>query len=238
MDHWDPFLINSLSSTRPIILLDYAGVGQGTGQVASSIKDMASNVIQFLSLINLKGVDVLGFSIGGLVAPLVYLDGPAGMVRKLVIAGSSASAGEDIISHSPEQNEEVGKLAGGPQVLYEGGIGRLFFGPSEASQEAGRAFWERIHERGPATSGEERSKFLSEDYVDGGAGIQAMAGALEGFNSLEKRDEGSYDRLKDIKVPTFVAQGSNDFMIPSYNSKHTTLLCPKTSPGISNSGII
>jgi pimeloyl-ACP methyl ester carboxylesterase len=218
MDHWDPLLVNAIAETRPVILFDNAGIGQSSGPVADTMKSMAANVIQFLDLIGLKQVDILGFSIGGFIAPLVYLNGPTGLVRKLIIAGSSTSAGEDVISHSEKQEEEVSKLAGAPQIPYEGCIGRLFFLPSESSQKAGRAFWERAHERGPASSGEERSKFVSEDYADGGAGLKAMVAARNSFRELENRADGSYDRLADIKIPVFIAQGSDDFMLPTYNS--------------------
>lgn len=114
MDFWDPLLVNSIAAERPVILFDNAGVGKSTGTVPSTAREMAKHVIKFLELIQVKEVDVLGFSMGGFIAPLVHLDGPAGLVRKLVIAGSGPSAGEGVVNHSEEQNNEVGRLAGQP----------------------------------------------------------------------------------------------------------------------------
>ena len=88
MDYWDPLLINTLAASRPVILFDNAGVGQSSGNVANTIKGMAQHVIDFLSLIKAKEIDLLGFSMGGQVAQLVSLNAPSGLVRKLIIAGS------------------------------------------------------------------------------------------------------------------------------------------------------
>lgn len=218
MDFWDPLLVNSIAAERPVILFDNAGVGKSTGTVPPTVREMAKHVIKFLDIIQVKQVDILGFSMGGFIAPLVHLDGPAGLVRKLVIAGSGPSAGEGIANHSQEQNQEVGRLAGQPTPAFDDGLDKLFFAPTPTSQAAGKAYWNRIHERDLSTSGEERSKFVSWGYEDGGAGLQSMVAALGAWGDVASRADGDFDRLADIKVPTFISQGNNDFMIPTANS--------------------
>ena len=218
MDFWDPLLVNSIAAHREVILFDNAGVGQSTGTVPPTVKEMAQHVIRFLELIHVKELDVLGFSMGGFIAPLVHLDGPQGLVRKLVIAGSGPSAGEGVLRHSDEQNAEVGRLAGQPTPAFDDGLDKLFFAPTPTSQAAGQAFWRRMQERNKATSGEDRSNFVSWGYADGGAGVTAMVAALGAWGNPENRADGDYDRLAHISVPTFVGQGSNDFMIPTVNS--------------------
>ena len=94
----------------------------------------------------------------------------------------------------------------------------MFFYPSDSALAAGQAWWKRAHERNRDTSGEERSKFVSTNYEDGGAGIKAMGEAGSAFSDLANRADGSYDRLGEISIPVFVAQGHDDFMIPTYNS--------------------
>jgi pimeloyl-ACP methyl ester carboxylesterase len=75
MDFWDPLLINSIAKRRPVILFDNAGVGQSSGEVADTIAGMAGHAIKFLAAINVERVDLLGFSMGGYIAPLVALNG-------------------------------------------------------------------------------------------------------------------------------------------------------------------
>lgn len=218
MDMWDPLLVNGIANTRPVILLDNAGVGKSTGVVPNTIEAMADNVIDFLRAVSVEEVDVLGFSMGGMIAPLVFLNGPKGLVRKIVLAGTGPSYGEEIVQHPPERQQEVGQLAGQPHPDYDNCFYRLFFDPSETSQAAGKAWWLRIMERNEQSSGEERSKLVSEGYADGGAGVKAMSTAGRAFSDPANRVEGSYDRLCQIKVPVFIGQGKDDFMIPTQNS--------------------
>ena len=218
MDYWDPLLINTFASVRPVVLFDNAGVGQSTGAVADTIKGMAQHAIDFMSLLQLKEVDLLGFSLGGMCAQLVALNAAPETIRRLIIAGSSPSIGEDMLSHQPEQQQEVGQLASLPVCDYDNCFHRLFFHPSATSQAAGQAWWKRAHERDKSTSGEERSQFVSTNYADGGAGIKAMGAAGQASNDPSKRADASYDRLGELKMPVFIAQGLDDFMMPTANS--------------------
>ena len=220
MDLWDPLLINSLAATRPVILFDNAGVGKSSGQVADTINGMAAHVLAFLAALDIKQIDLLGFSMGGYIAQMVALDGN-GIVRRLIIAGSGLSYGEDADDHPEERRQEVGRVAGVPEPDYEGTFSTLFFYPSPTSQAAGRAWWARVHERNESTSGEPRSEVVSYKYLDGGAGIKAMVAAGQAFPNPEKRADGSYDRLDEIAIPVFVANGKDDFMIPT---RHTFVL--------------
>jgi len=88
IDHWDPLLVHALGKERPIILLDNAGVGHSTGPVDNTVAKMTKHVIEFLALVNLKEVGILGFSLRGVVALLVYLNGLKGLVWKLILAVS------------------------------------------------------------------------------------------------------------------------------------------------------
>ena len=221
MDLWDPLLINTLAASRPVILFDNAGVGKSTGQAADTITGMAQHVLEFLKLIEVREVDVLGFSMGGYVAQMVALNGGGGVVQRLVLAGTGVSYGEDAEGHSLERQKEVGQIAGVPEPDYEGTFSKLFFYPSETSRAAGRAWCVRVHERDEATSGEPRSEVVSYRYADGGAGLKAMVAAGRAFGDPGRRSEGSYDRLHEIKVPVFVANGKEDFMIPT---RHTWVL--------------
>ena len=90
--------------------------------------------------------------------------------------------------------------------------------PSDTSQAAGRAWWDRIHERGPSTNGEQRSAIVSEGYLDGDEGVKAMKAAREAYRSIENRNTGTYDRLHTFDIPVFITEGKADFMLPTRNS--------------------
>ena len=79
----------------------------------------------------------------------------------------------------------------------------LFFSPSEASQAAGRAFWERRHQR------KEQDPPSSVDT------LKAQVSAIGDWRA--PRGE-RYAYLKEIKQPTLVVNGHNDIMVPTINS--------------------
>src|SRR5260370_39828833 len=76
MDHWDPAVTNGFAKHREVILFNNAGVSSSSGEVPTSIEGMAANAIVFIRALGLSKIDVLGFSIGGLVAKEINLHGP------------------------------------------------------------------------------------------------------------------------------------------------------------------
>src|ERR1700733_13774951 len=73
MDHWDPLVTDGLSRDCEIILFDNAGISSSSGEVPPSVEGMAANAVAFIEALGLRQVDVLGFSLGGLVAQEVTL---------------------------------------------------------------------------------------------------------------------------------------------------------------------
>src|SRR5258707_8531674 len=68
MDHWDPAVTNGLAKDREVILFNNAGFSTSSGEVPTSIEEMAANAIAFIRALELSKIDFLGFSIGGFVA--------------------------------------------------------------------------------------------------------------------------------------------------------------------------
>jgi len=68
MDHWDPAVTDGLAQGREVILFNNAGISSSSGTVPESIEEMAANAAAFIDALELKQVDVLGFSMGGLIA--------------------------------------------------------------------------------------------------------------------------------------------------------------------------
>ncbi|RKU41146.1 hypothetical protein DL546_002068 [Coniochaeta pulveracea] len=204
MDHWDPLLINTLCISRPVLLLDYPGVGHSTGRVATSIAQSADDVIEFLKLIDLKEIDILGFSLGGFVAQMIALNADPSVlrVRKLVLAGTGTSWGPEI----PPNPTWAVEVASAPELTLES-FQELFFPDTEAGRKASVAWWGRIHERKHIS--EERADWLSAGYMDGGAGMRKEIEQLAGFAGEEtsKGQEGAWERLGELEAQVLVANG-------------------------------
>src|ERR1700729_3661931 len=87
MDHWDPLVTDGLAATRKVILFNNAGISSTSGTVPATVEEMAANGAAFIKALGLAKVDVLGFSLGGLVAQALTLAEP-GLVRRLVLVGT------------------------------------------------------------------------------------------------------------------------------------------------------
>src|SRR5262245_6198350 len=68
LDNWDPAVIDLLASDREMLLFDSAGVGRSSGTVPTTVAGMAMHALDFLDALRLTRCDVLGFSLGGMVA--------------------------------------------------------------------------------------------------------------------------------------------------------------------------
>ena len=88
LDNWDPALIDALASQRRVVTFDNVGVGGTNGTTPNTVEQMAADAISFLDAMEFDQVDILGFSIGSLVAQKIALTRPAS-VRNLILASSA-----------------------------------------------------------------------------------------------------------------------------------------------------
>jgi pimeloyl-ACP methyl ester carboxylesterase len=77
LDNWDPAVIDQLASDREVILFDNAGIGRSTGTVPPTVAGMATHTFAFLDALGLDRCEVLGFSLGGMIAQQMVLDRPS-----------------------------------------------------------------------------------------------------------------------------------------------------------------
>src|SRR5271170_2009181 len=201
MDHWDPAVTDGLAADRRVILFDGAGVAGSGGETPDTIEAMGDQAADFIGALRLSRVDVLGFSIGGYVAQALILRHPS-LVRRLVLVGTGPRGGE------PARDPKVGELgASTDPTTGETGLDAflyLFFRPSETSQAAGRAFWDRRH--------------LRRDDVDPPSSPQTMKAQRAAITAWREVRRERYSELKSIEQPTFVVNGSHDIMIPTINA--------------------
>ncbi|KAH7144197.1 Alpha/Beta hydrolase protein [Dactylonectria estremocensis] len=204
MDHWDPALINRLAAQRPVILLDSPGVGQSGGEVPETIAGFAQVYIDVVKALGFSQIDMMGFSFGGAVAQMVALNAPD-LVRRLILCGTTPSIGPNVM---PGDSAVFGKLVEATTLQqYCDAFLSGFFPPSDHAQATGEDVWERIAGSRPHGL----------TLVDGSvAGKQAAA--FSRFMSPGSAEQGSYNRLHELRVPVLVLSGSNDILMPTDNS--------------------
>jgi pimeloyl-ACP methyl ester carboxylesterase len=195
MDNWDPLVTDGLAQERPVILFNNAGVASSSGETPDTIDAAGDHVAVFVEALGLAQVDVLGFSIGGYVAQSFVLRHPH-LVRRLVLVGTGPRNGE------PAKDPRVREVAGNAVPTLEDFL-FLFFSPSAGSQAAGKAFWERRHQRKDA------------DPPSSPQTMKAQSAALADWR--QPRGE-RYADLKTIRQPTLVVNGNDDIMVPTINS--------------------
>jgi len=195
IDAWDPAVVNALAADRPVVVFDNAGVGRSTGQTPDNVAAMARDAVNFISLLGLSEVDLLGFSLGGCVAQQIASENSR-LVRKLILAGTAPKGGEE---HLLAVLQEAFSKTDAPDPRLP-----LFFTPSSASQSAGLAFLRRAKVRT-----EDR------DTDSGSAVTDPQAKALITWCATP---DPEHAMLRAIKQPTLVVCGSNDTMLPAENA--------------------
>ncbi len=199
MDHWDPLVTDGFAKDREVILFDNAGISSSSGEVPTSIEGMAANAIAFIKALGLSQVDLLGFSMGGLVAQQLTLTAPE-LVGRLVLVGTGPRSGEGMASLTPEAKKIFGATYDPPDKLWLS----VFFAPSEASQAAGRAYLKRFRLRSEARDPELNEK--------------VAPAQLEALAKWGAPRANPFDYLKAIYQPTLVVNGDNDVIIYTINS--------------------
>jgi pimeloyl-ACP methyl ester carboxylesterase len=200
LDNWDPAVTDPLASRREVILFESAGIGRSSGSVPNTITGMAAHALAFVDGLGIATCDVLGFSLGGMVAQQMALQRPS-IFRRMVLVGTAPRGGEDIMHL---EKPSLAKFLNDPSLQGYAILQKIFFASSEPSQAAGAAFIERLMQR-------------SEDRepISGPAVAQAQMAA---FREWEQVSGERFSDLKKIHHPTLVVNGVYDEMIPVSNS--------------------
>src|SRR5271168_4999163 len=199
MDYWDPTVTDGLARDREVILFDNAGVSSSSGEVPTTFEQMGANAVAFSRALGLNQADMLGFSIGGMVAQEITLQAPD-LVRKLVLGGTGPRGGEGMGSMTQVAKRIFGAPYDPPEHLWLA----VLFSPSEAAQAAGKEFLKRKH--------------LREEGRDPEVNDKVSPAQVEAMDKCGVQKKSSYHYLKTIKQPTLVVNGSNDAIMPTVNS--------------------
>ncbi|ACU61980.1 alpha/beta fold hydrolase [Chitinophaga pinensis] len=199
MDNWDPAVMDALAKDREVIIFNTTGISSSEGEPKNNTAAIASDAAAFIDALGLQQIDLLGFSMGSFAAQQLTLDRPE-LVRKLILVGSGPRGGEGLDTFSPLVWDILSRTYDpADELLLD-----TFFTPSEASQQAGRRFLDRIRARV-----ENRDPAISDKVVP------AQLAAITAWGT---KHEGSYDYLKEIKVPVLIVSGHDDIIFPTVNN--------------------
>ena len=199
LDNWDPAVTDPLALGRSVILFQNAGIGRSNGRVPTIVAGMADHAMKFLDALGLTRVDVLGFSLGGMVAQVMALKRPA-LLRRIILSGTGPEGGVGVAMDRPE----LLKIFVDQQMPASEKLVKLFFETTETSQSAGRQFVERLARR-------------TEDK-DTPTTAEAAGAQLAAMSAWETSGGEPYADLKKITQPVLVTNGNHDIMIPTVNS--------------------
>lgn len=200
LDNWDPAVTDPLASGREVILFESAGLGRSSGKVPETVAAMATHAFAFLDGLSIKTCDVLGFSLGGMVAQQMVTERPA-VFRRMILVGTAPRGGEDIMHL---EKPSLSKHLGDPNLKGYEILQKIFFAPTATSQSAGAAFIGRLVQRQQ-----------DREPVSGPDVAQAQMAA---FREWDRVSGERFASLKVMRHPTLVINGVHDEMIAVRNS--------------------
>ena len=200
LDNWDPAVTDPLAAGREVILFESAGIGRSSGKVPETVAGMAVHAQAFLDGLGLARCDVLGFSLGGMMAQQMVRDRPS-IFRRMILVGTAPRGGEDIMHLD---KPVLAQPLSDPKLKGYAVLQKFFFASTQTSQEAGAAFIERLMQR-------------KEDR-EPASGPNVAQAQLASFRDWERLDGERFADLKGIRQPALVVNGIHDEMIPVRNS--------------------
>lgn len=197
LDNWDPRVVDGLATQYTVITFNARGVGSSEGTVPLTVEDMATDAIDFIHALGYKKVNILGFSLGGMIAQYLVQQSPD-LAHKLILAGTGPAGGAGI--------KNVTKVTlldmlhafvtfNDPKVF-------LFFTRTNNGKEAAKRFLARLKER--------------QQNRDAAISLAAFNRQLKAINRYGKQKPVD---LGYITQPTLVANGDDDRMVPTSNTK-------------------
>jgi pimeloyl-ACP methyl ester carboxylesterase len=206
LDNWDPRVIDGIAARHHVITFSNRGIGGSSGSPASSVEQMADDAITFIKGMGLKQVDLLGFSLGGMVAQEIVLKEPQ-LVRKMVLAGTGPAGGEGISTVAGVTFLDIlrGFFTGQDAKQF------LFFTRTPGGIQAGKAFLARLQERT-----EDRDKEIS---------VSAFLAQLEALRTWGSKSPAD---LSVVKQPVLVVNGDDDRMVPTVNTRDLAKRLPNS----------
>ena len=196
LDNWDPRVIDGIAAKHQVITFDNRGVGASSGKVPDTIEAMANDAVTFIRALGFEQVDILGFSLGGMIAQVIALQEPQ-LIRKLILTGTGPAGGEGIDKVTRISNLDIARAV----LTLRDPKTYLFFTRTPNGKRSAKEFLARLKERT-----ENRDKAISL------SGYRAQLKAIHRWGRQQPAD------LSVIEQPVLVANGDNDRMVPTTNT--------------------
>lgn len=196
LDNFDPRIVDGLAQTRRVITCDYRGIGGSGGSAPLTVGEMADDAIKLIRTLGFAQVDLLGFSLGGFVAQDIAIKAPE-LVRRLILTGTGPAGGTGI--------KNVGAIAW--PLMIKGLLHLrdpkfyLFFTQTKNGRQAASDFLQRLKER-------------KKDRIKG----PTPRAFLRQLQAIKAWGNQAPQDLGHLRMPTLVANGDSDIMVPSENS--------------------
>ncbi|WP_032405614.1 alpha/beta fold hydrolase [Rhodococcoides fascians] len=197
LDNWDPRIVDAIAQNRHVITFDNKGVGASSGTVPGTIEEAAADAYTFIRALGFGTVDILAFSLGGMIAQDLTVEHPE-LVRKLVLTGTGPRGGKNIDKVAGVTYWDILRATltrSDPKEF-------LFFNRNSTGKRAGKAFVQRLKERTT-----DRDKDVS------------IAAFRTQLSAIKKYGRSAPSDLSKITQPTLIANGDNDRMVPSVLSE-------------------
>jgi pimeloyl-ACP methyl ester carboxylesterase len=198
LDNWDPRVVDGIAAKHHVITFDNRGVGASSGKVPDTVEAMANDAVTFIRALGFEHVDILGFSLGGMIAQVIALQ-ERQLIRKLILTGTGTgpAGGEGIDKVTRISNLDIARA----MLTLRDPKTYLFFTRTPNGKRSAKEFLARLKERT-----ENRDKAISL------SGYRAQLKAIHRWGRQEPAD------LSVIEQPVLVANGDNDRMVPTTNT--------------------
>lgn len=195
MDWWDKEFLRELSESHRLLLLDNRGAGrtQAPPEGDFEIGQFARDTAGLMDAVGFERADVLGVSMGGMIAQELALTYPE-KVNRLVLVVTNCGGRESVLA-SREVLSKLMDRSGTREELVRRFLG-IIFPPGWLVEN--QVYFDDFMER-----------YLLAPCSDHDTARQFMATVR--FST--------FDRLPDIKAPTLIVTGSEDLLIPPENSR-------------------
>lgn len=196
LDNWDPRIIDGIAKQHWVITFDNTGVGLSSGQVPGTIKEMAEDAIDFIKALGFKQIDILSFSMGGMIARELLELEPT-LIRKVILTGTGPRGGKGIENVTKISNQDLVRAI----FTLKDVKTYLFFTRTSNGKKKAKEFLARIKERK-----QNRDKMIS------------LKGYLTQLKAINRWGKSTPADLSKIKQPILVVNGEADRMVPTENS--------------------
>jgi pimeloyl-ACP methyl ester carboxylesterase len=192
MDSWEPSFVDALGRRHRVVVFDNAGIGRTSPLPAPlSVTAMAEQTAALIEALHLGRPDVLGWSLGGMIAQALAVVHPD-LVRRLVLCATLPGNGKATFP-SAAAIRELDRVAGGNAT----GLVNLLFPANQ--QKAEQTFIAQITE-------------FPHFYVAPPAVDTAQNAALASWLTGK---EVAGRHLSSISVPTLIGDGLDDRLVPT-----------------------